>query len=347
MEIIYSSIYHIDFEEEEIKYIEINGDDIIEYIENIIKEMTENKSVKKFNVKRDTTEIISISNQFVSGANTVNDDGTIALTSDFEEECSEKIATKLLKSEKLAQQRIDRMNKKVKKGSLIQLFVEDNDVYKFILVKVEHEGYLNTETLKRQAGLPLNKKILKSCIIEYNEENEIKDIFLYDSSSSISDYWYNLFLELEAIRDDTKNTGDTITKVNKIIKRELAEHPKEEFETKNRLKGYFLTKDEFYLDEFVQIVSEPIKQMNNNIDVEEIEEKVKNRISKYCDGQFSIDKEIINKNKPDTFFITEQISLIVNGECGSRIVSEMEDGKRILKVIGVPQKVYDVFVRTE
>ena len=38
MEIIYSSIYHIDFEEEEIKYIEINGDDIIEYIENIIKE---------------------------------------------------------------------------------------------------------------------------------------------------------------------------------------------------------------------------------------------------------------------------------------------------------------------
>ena len=70
-------------------------------------------------------------------------------------------------------------------------------------------------------------------------------------------------------------------------------------------------------------------------------------IKKLYEVNFISDKEIINKNKPDTFFITEQISLIVNGECGSRIVSEMEDGKRILKVIGVPQKVYDVFVRTE
>lgn len=351
MEIICSSIYHIDFEDDEITKIDISGDDIKEYIENIIEEMMQNKNVKKFRVKRDTTEVISISNQLVSRMDNIyNDEETIALSVEFVEKSFEKIAEKLLESEKIAQQKIERMHTKVKKGSLIQLFIESNDMYSFVLIKIEHEGFLDTETLRKTEGLPLDKKVLKSCIIEYDEGKNIKDISLYDSASSISDYWWNSLLELEEVRNDSSNTRYCVDKLNYVIDTSLEKYPRERLIAKNKSNAYFQLNTDFYMEDYFQQVFDEVSSMNSSIDIQKIKNRSKKFIDKGSDTQFKIDKNQIDVKKSDKIVISEQICLILQGDKYSysdKIVSEIENDKKVLKLIGISDEIYENFRREE
>lgn len=346
MEIIHSSIYHIDFEEEVIKSADIDGEDIKEFIQNVISEMLENPSTKQYKIKRETTEVIRIvKNMILKEINPpFTDQGvaaTISVESDFE-----SIAMKLMESEIKAQKNIDRMNAKVKKGSLIQILMEEQGEYKFVLIKIEHESYLEKETLVKKVGLPLDKKVLKTCVIEYDDGENIKNIRLYDSSGKIAQYWWDYLLELEQLRDDHDNTVDSFMKLNSIIEKEVGpKNKKIMLELKNKSSAYYEINEQFYMDDYLSQVIDSIDE-TDDIDKEKIKAKMKKSIDKICDGQFTIDNDGIKTIKPDTIIISEQISLVLKSQkydYTGKIVAEIEDDKKVLKLIGISDEIYEDF----
>lgn len=348
MEIVHSGIYHIDFEDEVITPADIDGEDIKEFIKNVIDEMLENLSTKKYKIKRNSTEVINIGNKLVLQERNpaiMGEESAVAISveSDFE-----AVAKKLMESEIKAQENIERMNAKVKKGSLIQILIEEDDKFKYALIKIEHESYLEKDTLIKKVGLPLDKKVLKTCVIEYDDNDDIKNIRLYDSSGKIAQYWWDYLLELEQLRDDFSNTEDSFMKLNSIIEKEVgSKNKKIMLELKNKSNAYYEINEQFYMAEYLDKVIDSVDYGTEDIDKEKIKTKMEKAINKICDGQFTIDKSGINTIKPDTIVISEQISLVLKSQqydYTGKIVAEIENDKKVLKLIGISDDIYRVFV---
>ena len=122
------NVYNID---DEIKLQKINKVQASDYVNSIIKNGLNNKNVRYFRVKRNTTEVINIINKIVEYTNYASESGVAATlesgSMDSFTVATKKIAEKLQENEKIAQERIINLNVDVKKGSLIQALVKDED----------------------------------------------------------------------------------------------------------------------------------------------------------------------------------------------------------------------------
>lgn len=348
MNIIHKRMHHIDFESEEVLDVPISSDDALEFINNVIKETLSNNSTRKYLTKSNNTEVISFINSMIlcERNNDNIDSGEVAVAISIDD-ITRRISERLMESEVSAQLSIESMGRSLRKGSLIQALVNLENSYRYVLIKIDHSLYLDTKNLKKSIGLPLEEKILKSCVIDYNESNEITDINLYDSTKKMANYWWNGLLELKPASKDDINTKTAFRKINVLIDKEIGEScPADATMLINRSKGYFDSKSQFDIDDFINTVVGDYNSVKDesifNENKSELKEKIKNLATKHFDGQFNIDIAVINKVKSNVYKIDDRISLTLNGKIEAlrdKIVGEQEDGRWTLKISDVPEEI--------
>ncbi|GIP52911.1 nucleoid-associated protein [Paenibacillus vini] len=283
---VFESLHHIDLDNNAIVSKRIDEGDLDEYLVDLIEAIMETPNSRYFKVQSNTTEIIALINGFMEEK-----------SQDEFIEISEKIANRLLRHEVQAKEKYKNITE-IQRGSLIQSLIEftDNREFFFLIAKVEHESFLNTIDLVKQIGLPFEKRVLKTCLLKYNEENEILEIIITDTNNRISTYWWSDFLELEEMNSDEKNTKTAFNAIDLVLTQKLKKQAPSDYTIlRNNLIGYFRTQEDFQFDSMVSSVFG--NYQSDNISNEELNEIRRHVTSlpekKGFDKHFSIiDKEI-------------------------------------------------------
>lgn len=347
LETIYKCMHHIDLDDEKIIEVPIVGESAESFISNVISDTIRNEKTRKYTKKSDTTEVIGLINKLI-----VNDldvdrsdcgNGEVAVAFDIKD-TTERISMRLLEHELLAQQKIEPMGKKIKKGSLIQLFAKQEEQYIYTLIKIDHSAYLDLTRMENSVGLPLEEKILKSCVIEYNENNEIENIKIYDSTKKIADYWWSGLLELKYNNSDNKNTRNAMRKIRACIEQNLSnEAPLDSTLIKNKMVGYFTSNSQFDIDEFCTKVIDEYNPKKENLDKQSLKNKIQTLAVDKFDSQFNIDSSVVEKDKVEVYKIGDRISLTLYDEIENltdKIMVCQENGHKVLKLVDIPEDIY-------
>ncbi|MGG2466819.1 hypothetical protein ACOV1W_03730 [Paraclostridium bifermentans] len=350
MDILQKNMHHIDFEEVDITEVSIDGQTATEFINNIINETFENEGTREYKQKSDYTEVISIIKEIIRHEEIENQDdtgnGEVAVAIDTKA-LTNRIAEKLMESEIKAQEEIASIGK-IRKGSLIQALAKSNEnTYRYVLIKVDHSAYLDKNDLVKRIGLPLEEKILKSCIIEYNLNKDINRISLFDSTKKMANYWWNKLLELEPIRTDDLNTKTAMRKIKGTIKKVVETNSPSDYTIYNdKLKGYFNTREEFDIEEMISTVIDGHNTKDQSVDTDILKEKIRSVALKTFDGQFKIDLSAIKNDKVEVYKLDERISLTLYDEIGNlpdKIIAEENGGEYSLRLVGISKDIYDKF----
>lgn len=211
MQVLYKSIYIIKPESDEIEYRDI-PETIDTYIKELIEYVSQNNSVREYKIISEQTEVISCVKQGI----TCQKNNEVK---EIEEYCM-KIANRLLMKEIEAQERVDRLKIKLKKGSLLQVILKDEqeNVYTYLIAKVEHSNFFDDFDFSRKTGFDSDqKKIWKSCIFRCLVDKTVKidEIKIYLDGKAT--YWHKEFLELKEMTTDEENTKKAFSSIDKML----------------------------------------------------------------------------------------------------------------------------------
>ena len=190
------TIQVIDYEGKNILKREV-PESFSEYVTQLIDFLHENKSVRDFKTRSNRTEVISCILSVIK--NQEND----LVKVEFD-----KIANRLLQCEVEAQSRVDQMNVRVQRGSLIQalLYSDELDKYSYLLAKVQHSDFVDDYDFSFKSGFSKDtKKVWKTCVFDIDEldaDEYMSRVYM----SHQTNYWWDSFLELDQVKSDEKNT---------------------------------------------------------------------------------------------------------------------------------------------
>lgn len=308
MEIVFSKLHHIDFDLGNIELAEMGESAVIRYINLIIKETLENTNSRNFKIKDETTQVISLVNGFVELLN----DGELIQAEELEEKTF-KIAKRLSEKEKEADCKIAKMDRHVKKGSLIQALVKKDDDLIYILSKVEYMEYLDKNEANFRIGLPVEKKILKTCLIYYNDNYELEKIHIYDSIGSISDYWKYGLLELEEESSNEVNTTTSFNAIDKILGKNIkTKYPSDYTLIRNSLISYYNQNETFVFTDMLAKVFKNYRPDDDALNMDTLCDKIeKLPESKNFERTFEIIPKVIRARKKRVIKINNEIDLII------------------------------------
>ena len=121
-----------------------------------------------------------------------------------------------------------------------------NGVEMILIAKVDLNSFLDQTDFKKHAGLPFEKRILKTCLVEFAQQNEIAKITVSDTNNA--KYWWKDFLELEEITSDEKNTKLAFNSIDHTLGVQLKRNfPSDYTYLRNNFIGYFRTQPRFFV----------------------------------------------------------------------------------------------------
>ncbi|MBB6696235.1 hypothetical protein [Clostridium algidicarnis] len=243
-----------------------------------------------------------------------------AVTTEKEENLNNEIifrniALRLVEAEKEAQEKIKNLNVDIKKGSLIQAIISnDEGKVSYIIAKVEHVNILDKNDWEKHTGLPLEKAILKTCIINFDESYEPEDIRVYDSNNKVSDYWSNGLLELVPLTTDEVNTTNAFKEIDKfLLKNVKSKSPSDYTLMYNSVLGYFNQNATFEFNDMInKVMDNYIPENGEMIIIKELKKKIYELPEKRSfDRQFEIIPTVIRKRKQKTYSVNQNIDLTI------------------------------------
>ena len=164
METYFTSMHIIDRDSNRVFNQILDEEDAQAYIVQTSTEVAGDDHKKRYREASETTEVVAMVKKIFENKRPESGDVDV-------------IAARFLSQETAAQAKIDHLGKKIRKGSLIQsFFLDDDGRYFFLISKIESNSFLDEVELTKRAGLPYDKKALKSCLFVLNEDGEITDI---------------------------------------------------------------------------------------------------------------------------------------------------------------------------
>jgi hypothetical protein len=324
MEIKFSSLHQIDHSENKIIKIGIDNEGKIlgDYIQKLLNEITKSYNKQSFEFQRDSTEVRLAIGMLIRGEY---------------ENGSEIIAERLLTTEITAQEKIDKLNIEIQKGILFQTITEIEGEKFVIISKADHSEYIDQSDFLLHKGLPWKKKVFKAFIAKIESDNSLSSIFIYDTNSIMSRYWWDDFLELKAKRTDSHNTRTSLD----VLDKKIFEHLKKDFPAdhtiiRNSTLGYFRSNTEFDLNEYFSSVMDNYSPVDPEFPLKKTKEKILELPEKWdFDSRFTISKEDIKKRAIRKIPLTNEIDLIlknfieINGTISAYID---EEGEKCIKI---------------
>lgn len=346
--ILQHSLYHIDLVENSVEFDNLDRGKAEQYVHSTINKSLNAEDTRLFKVSRTTTEVIALINshirQLINGYKS-----EIASTSEQSiNNISKKIAERLLDSEVKAQKKILKMNKQIKRGSLIQAVIEENNIFSYILAKVEHINILDKLDWEKHTGLPLEKEVLKTCVIMYDDIGEIDEIKIFDTNKVISDYWSNGLLELEPLTTNEDNTLRSFNEINKVLVNNVRKKSPADYTLLyNSVLGYYNQNEGFDFGEFKQkVIDNYVSENLKPDDLKNLKNKLDKLSEKKFDRQFQITPGAIRNKKKRTYNINPDIELTIKDNIRNLkdvIKAEKGDNEDLFIKIKVNENIYKEF----
>ena len=330
MKIINKSIRIIDYENETIKPI-LTPVAFDEYVSDLVNHILENESVRKYKTRSSSTEVINC----ILKINSSQDEESIIRQMDT-------IAKRLLLKEKEAQNKINRTNTTVQKGSLIQalLTIESTNEFAYLLAKVEHSEWVDDADFSFKTGFSKNKKSLwKSCLFDLSDvSSEVFYSKIFSDTKAL--YWSDGFLELDEINSDESNTIAAFKAIEKVLNQSFRGSSSPDH---TLLRNGFLVylKNNDYIDypKMVSNLLDSYKPQDEKINEDKII-KIKEKLLEQpalCgfDNQFNVVNSAINGRIRQIYHVNDGIDLRVNGAIENileKIIAVEENGARYIKI---------------
>ncbi len=301
MDINYTSLHHVDHESG-ITKIDINnqGGDLNTYVERLLTEITNSDNSRQFRFKSDTTEVRQalaklIGEDYDTGA--------------------EINAARLVKIELAAQKSINHLNVEIQKGSLFQAVIGENEK-SVIISKADHNEYLDETDFMVHMGLPWKKRVFKAFLVKFDGRNNPTDLYVYDTNSRMSRYWWDNYLELEEKYTDSYNTKMSMDFLDKkVFSKIKAEFPADHTIIRNSAIRYFRAKDEFEVDDFLNDTFNnytPIDEGLVGKKINDFKAIVKELPQKWgFDSRFVIEKSEVKKRVVNKILLNTSIELLL------------------------------------
>jgi hypothetical protein len=324
--ISYTSLHHVDHVSGA-KKIEIGNqsNDLSVYVDRLISEITGSSNSRQFNFKSDTTEIRTALAHLISGN---YDEG------------ADISANRLVGVEIEAQQAINHLEVEIQKGSLFQAVL--GDIRKTVVIsKADHNEFLDEKDFKIHMGLPWKKRIFKAFLVNFDQHGQPQDLFVYDTGSKMSRYWWDKFLELVEKYTDASNTRasmDTLDK--KVFAKIKTEFPADYTVIRNSAVRYFRSKPEFEIDDFLNDTLNgytPIDENFSESRLDHYKKEVRGLPNKWkFDPRFTIEKREVKKRIVNKIQLNTNIELVLQDyitNLGDSIKAEIDaEGAKWVKV---------------
>ncbi|HBF6218012.1 hypothetical protein [Clostridioides difficile] len=334
MRILYKSIHIINYEENKIIPREI-PEHFNFYIEHVIDFIDTNTKTRQYRIDSQLTDVVKNIKGIIS-------DNDLQLCYD---EKSYNIVSKLLNTENERQSRIGSMDVKIKKGSVIQALLKDEEVdrYEYLIAKVNHTNFIDDSDFISRTGFSAKEQdISKTCLFEITKEDDI----LIDSASIYIDnrasYWANEFLELTEMRDDEINTKTVFKEVNAVLMRNVNKKSKNDYTVlRNSLIGYLKKERLVNYDNLIKDLFEgysPLddEKLNRDAMKNMVEKLEKLPQTKKFDLQFNSAPTAINSKIKKEYIVNQGIKIKIDDyieDIKNIIHSEEEkDGSRYIKI---------------
>ncbi|WP_210459370.1 hypothetical protein [Vibrio crassostreae] len=335
--IISACLHQIDVDSRESNIIHISSDnrDLEGYLSDLLEEINSKEQKRQYEFLRETTEFYVSLKCF-----TENQDLPVNLA-------ASNLASRLLDKEvdtdsKYGHLGKDKQKGHVKKGSFLQFLYREGKSVSYLGVKIEHQTFLDETDFKKKIGLSITNKIYKACKVDFDEAGVPMTVFVYDTNSKPSTYWWNDFLELREQRTDSHNTREASKEVIKVINGIKKDHPADHTILRNSIVGAFKQKGEMKYDEFVEKTVKNYEPIDK--DLEKKLPEIVNKLNalpekKKFDTSFNlVPSEVPFKRK--TYNLTKEIILSVQDgveNLTDKVWSEKTASGQELVVIDSPE----------
>lgn len=242
------------------------------------------------------------------------------------------IAQTLLDSEKnYNDNKMKNLKRELKKGSLVITRFKTDAQEIMLVCKIDFEKFLEEKTYEQKLGLSVDKALLKSCLINI-ENNSLEDsLLLADSNSSISRFWWDEFLKSEFIRDDSQNTAKAFELFESSLTNIHKKSPEDHTDIRNSLISYFKTTKVFKYDEMLERVIRNYSPVSNEVNVKDIEKKFDKVIEKgKFDGTFNIIPKEIRARAKKVYKLDGDVELTAHGSTEGIFSAELENESYVL-----------------
>lgn len=318
------------------KPIPTNEDDIKNYIIELIEKEIANDNNRKFNIRNLRTSVISNVTKLINLSEVPSNQLNSQIKQEFQS-CIESIANKLLEVELETSDKYEHFTS-VQKGTLIQSIIEeDSTSLYYVIAKIEHFAFIDEKDFKKHIGLPYEKKILKSCIIEYSASKVIQKIYISDTNTRLSNYWWDKFLELNKEISDKDNTQIALSSIcHSLAKKLKTDHPKDFAQLKNNIWGYFRTQSAFNFDNMLNNVFGSYHPYDTDVDMAELKRYISELPDKKnFDKRFDIIQDEVMKKINNVIQINDKIDLNLKDHIANLsdiIKSVDESGEKYIKI---------------
>ncbi|MBU8576635.1 nucleoid-associated protein [Priestia sp. WB3] len=336
LERIFDMIYHMDIEQEQITGRYNNNDSISRFIKDLMYDILSKEDKRYYIFDSETDDVSTNVSQLFEQIKNNGQNGS-PLNQNMLENVFNAIANRALQKHMDAQKKHSMIH--IQEGSLIQsLFEYESELY-FLITKVEHENFLDSDTFMESEGVPFNKKTrsLKSCLIKF--EDGIADIIVTDSNPTIAAYWYRDFLELKELNTDGKNTQQAFMAFHRVLKTNVLKHSEADYtQLHNSMLGYFRNRQSFSITGLVgDILEEYTPENPEKINTQTIIRKFQEVMDKgKFDTSFTIDKSVIKNKMKKTYKISEKVEIRISGhikDLKDKIFAEKDaEGNRFIKM---------------
>lgn len=341
MKIINKSIHIVDYAKKELFKREI-PDSFDDFINELIDHINENKYVRNYKTFSNNTEVIG---SILKILNSQLDENFVSTQIDI-------IAKRLLNKEIDTSNRMKRLGTEVQKGSLIQALLHDenNDIYIYVLAKVEHNDFVDDKDFSFKTGFSKSKKtIWKSCLFDLTDpESENFNAKIYSDTGA--KFWSDDFLELDMINNNEDNTLKAFRAMENTLNSALKNvATKDQTTLRNTIISYFRSNDFINYKEMIEEVLgsyDPIEATKK--DISSLKEKMLELPEKKgFDFQFNSVSNVIKNRIKKEYPVNNGIELKITDaidDITKTITAHREsNGERYLRIITNNDETYNRF----
>lgn len=359
MEIIFISLDNIDRENNKIISRKIDINDAKDYINSLIEKILHTDKKREFESKK-VSYTMSVINQIVQRY-VIKDLVASTTETSVQKESTDSylnfttfISQKLLQEQLIAQNKYKHLNE-IQKGSLVQALVLHDNKIIYLSCLVEHTTFIDENDLKYKIGLPTSDKAtLKSCIIYHSIEGDIDNIYLTDSRSKFTEYWYDGFLELFEKHSDRTNTKQAYNLIKSHITNGLSKSSKADCNAlTNSLNVFFSQTHDFTFDNCLDFLFNEYKPQNAELNLTQLRDKIENKATSIkLDTVFAIDNSDIELSLKNTkYYVTDNIELKLKTpkkNLNDYIYSDkLKSNEKILVIRNINEETYSKFLKKD
>lgn len=320
MNIKFVCLDNIDFENDKVINRQINVADAQEYVETLVDKILNTDKKREYERKTASLtmdkihEIVDMYIAINEAASTVEVQSTINENQqNHYSNFTTLISEKLLQEQSSAREKYKHLTE-IQKGSLVQALVEHDDKIIYLACLVEHAKFIDENDLKYKIGLPTSEKAtLKSCMVYHSNDGHVNNIFLTDTRTKFTEYWYDGFLELIEKRSDRTNTKEAYNTIRRVINDSLSSSSKSDCTIlNNSLNVVFTQGGDFNFSDCLDFLLNNYTPQNPNLNLKDLRNKIEKSADKSntFDNIFYIDNtDIKSKLQNIKYTVTENIEV--------------------------------------